>query len=63
LKQKVAVAKAQKNSETDNTKFITDTFLEAAHNKAFHQFWILINHYYLPPIDEHFSSDDLLNAV
>jgi hypothetical protein len=42
---------AQKTSETDNTKFIIDTFLEAAHNNAFHHCWItsetwveLINH-------------------
>jgi hypothetical protein len=51
LKQKVVVGVAQKTSETDNTKFIIDTFLEAAHNNAFHHCWItsetwveLINH-------------------
>jgi hypothetical protein len=54
----------------DNKKVIIDTFLEAAHHKAFHQKWItsktwveLINHYYLPPIDKHLSSDDLQSAI
>jgi hypothetical protein len=53
----------------DNTIFV-DTFLEAAHNKAFHYPWMtadtwveLIFQYYKPPIDKLFTSSDLLNAI
>jgi hypothetical protein len=60
--------KASKPNSNDN-KFI-DTFLEAAHNKAFHHRWMtadtwveLIVQYYKPPIDNLFTSSDLLNAI
>ena len=60
----------KKTNLIDNKKIIIDTFLEATHNKAFHHQWMtsdtwveLINHYYLPPMDKHFSSDDLLCAI
>jgi hypothetical protein len=71
LKQTVVVAMVPKTTnERDNKKFVIDTFHQAAHNKAFHHRWMtsetwveFINHYYLPPIDKCFSSDNLLNAI
>jgi hypothetical protein len=58
------------NPNSNYNKFIIDTFLEAAHNKAFHHHWMtadtwvkLIVQYYKPPIDKLFTSSDLLNAI
>jgi hypothetical protein len=61
--------KTTKINSNDN-KFIADTFLDAAHNKAFHHRWMtadtwveLIVQYYKSPIDKLFTSSDLLNAI
>jgi hypothetical protein len=56
------MSKASNRNSNDN-KFITDTFLEAAYNKAFYHCWMtadtwveLIVQYYKPPMDKRFTS-------